>query len=240
MAVFAISDLHLSLHTPKPMDIFGPVWENHAEKLEQNWRSAVTEDDVVLMPGDTSWAIRLSDAVPDLDFVAGLPGRKALIRGNHDYWWQRQATSRLNREYGPGMVFLQGMSVMLGDIGVTGTRGWRVETEYAGLDINKTPQMPQGQSEKILQRELEYLQRGLSSIPEDVRLKIALLHYPPFDERLQPNEFGKMLAEHAVDIVLYGHIHLGLGNWFDGDLGGVRHRLVSADMVNFSPQIIVP
>jgi hypothetical protein len=289
MAIYAISDLHLSLASPKPMDIFGPAWENHAEKLRRNWERVVTDADTVLMPGDLSWAMRFSEAEPDLSFVANLPGTKILIRGNHDYWWHRQATSRIQRIVDRNMIFLQGTSVMVGDVGVTGTRGWRLDWETAGGENGRKGEWEKGragdgetrgrgdkesrgqdapsplegeetgthgapsplegegrgegdnpQSKKVLARELAYLERGIQSIPESAKCRIVMLHFPPFDERLQPNEFARMLTRHSVDILVYGHVHAGLGLWLDGVVDGVRYYMVSADIVKFTPQLILP
>jgi len=260
MSIYAISDLHLSLANPKPMDIFGPAWVNHPEKLRENWDAVVTDADIVLLPGDLSWAMRLPEAKPDLDFVAERPGRKILIRGNHDYWWQRQATSRIQRIVDRNLTFLQGTSVVMDGAGITGTRGWRVDwearghgwergrvgewgngrqTSHASRITHYEPENPQS-DERILQRELAYLERGLQSIPESASPKIAMLHFPPFDERLQPNEFAHLLTEYSVDILVYGHVHIGLGGWLEGMADGVRYCMVSADVVDFVPQLIVP
>ena len=261
MAIYAISDLHLSLASPKPMDIFGPAWTDHAEKIRRNWDSAVRDEDVVLLPGDLSWAMRYPDAIPDLDFIADRPGLKVLTRGNHDYWWQRRATSRMQRTFDRNVIFLQGTSTMIGDIGITGTRGWRLDPESwhqappspvvgrgAGGEGGSPPSPVVGRGaggegssdSRILERELNYLERGLQSIPETARLKIVMLHYPPFDERLKPNEFAHLLTRYSVDIVVYGHIHVGLGSWLEGEVDGVRYHMVSADIVDFTPQLIVP
>lgn len=235
MAIFGISDLHLSFANPKPMDIFGPAWEDHAEKIRRNWTNVVSQSDTVLLPGDLSWAMRLPEAMPDLNFVADLPGNKVLIRGNHDYWWHRKQTTKLQREIDRNMVFLQGTSTMIGDVGVTGTRGWRVDWETRGGE-GATGRVGDGE---ILARELTYLENGLKSIPPSATLKIALLHFPPFDERLQPNDFARLLVDYSVDILVYGHVHLGLGNWLEGPVDGVQYHLVSADMIDFKPKLIV-
>lgn len=234
MAIFGISDLHLSFSNPKPMDIFGPAWEDHAEKIRRNWTDVVSQSDTVLLPGDLSWAMRLTEAMPDLNFVADLPGNKVLIRGNHDYWWHRQQTSKLQREVDRNMTFVQGTSTMVGDIGVTGTRGWRIDWE-SRQDVPLT-----NHESRITERELTYLENGLKSIPPSATLKIALLHFPPFDERLKPNDFARLLKEYSVDILVYGHVHLGLGNWLEGPVDGVQYHLVSADVIDFKPKLLVP
>ncbi len=242
MAIYAISDLHLSLSKPKPMDIFGAAWENHAEKLRSNWESLVRPDDVVLMPGDLSWGMRLSEARPDLRFVDELPGRKVLVRGNHDYWWNRKATSRIQREVDHSFTFLQGTSITVGSVGITGTRGWREDSDArGGMPADGGPEEPvdREQAQKIFHRELRYLEAGIQSIPGSVSTRIAMLHYPPFDEKLQPNEFAEMLSRHSFDALVYGHVHLGTGNWVEGLVGGVRYHMVSADVVDFVPQLIL-
>lgn len=244
MAIYAISDLHLSFAQPKPMDMFGPAWTNHPERIRANWEKVVKEDDTVLMPGDLSWAMRLPEAMPDLDFVADLPGRKILIRGNHDFWWDRRATTRIQRVVDKSFLFLQGTSVVIDEVGVTGTRGWRLDWEAraGGAPGHGRPAGPvdDDKSARILQREMVYLENGLRSIPDSVSARIAMLHFPPFDEHLQPNEFAELLSRYSVDVLVYGHVHLGLGGWLEGIVQGVRYYMVAADVVGFVPQPILP
>jgi uncharacterized protein len=244
MAIYSISDLHLSFAQPKPMDIFGFAWREHAEKLRSNWDRLVLPTDIVLIPGDLSWALRLSEAMPDIAFLHERPGRKILIRGNHDYWWSRQSTSRLQRIVDMGITFLQGTSVVVDGVGITGTRGWRIDWETGmrcGSDVGRSDDPPDpGEHDKIYHRELAYFEKGLRSIPDTVKTRIAMLHIPPFDEQLQPNEFARLLTKYRVDYLVYGHIHIGLGKWLEGDVGGVTYRIVSADVVDFTPQIIIP
>ena len=232
MAIYAISDLHLSFADPKPMDIFGEVWEDYTERLCLNWDRMVAPGDIVLLPGDLSWALRFDDAAPDLAFIAERPGRKILTRGNHDYWWHRDATSRIQRASDSSLTFLQGNSIVFDDVGITGARGWR-------QDWDVTPGSGADQDDKIYRRELAYLEKGLRSIPESVRTRIVMLHFPPFDESLKPNDFAHMLREYSVDHLVYGHIHLGLGEWIDGDVLGVQYHMVSADIVDFMPRLII-
>lgn len=227
MIIYAIADLHLSFANPKPMDIFGPHWKDHPGKIARSWDEIVTPEDVVLIAGDTSWALKLPDAMPDLEYIAARPGRKILIRGNHDYWWGRQSTSKIQRMLDPSIKLLQGTSYVADGVGIAGTRGWRLE------DYNL-----EGAAEgdiKIFERELAYLRRGLESIPEGVSTKIAMLHYPPFDMGLKLNEFGSLLEEYQVDILVYGHIHKGTGSYLCGDIGSVRYHLASVDYTDFKP-----
>ena len=244
MAIYAISDLHLSLSQPKPMDIFGPTWENHAEKIKANWHNTVGPDDLVLMPGDLSWAVRLSEARSDLRFVDELPGRKILVRGNHDYWWNRKATSRIQRAVDRSLTFVQGTPVVIGSVGITGTRGWREDWDARGAGMAGHGEAPRDvdeeQAARIFQRELQYLENGLRALPDSVSVRIAMLHYPPFDEKLQPNAFAEILSRYSVDALVYGHVHLGIGHWLEGVVDGVRYFMVSADVVDFVPQLVLP
>lgn len=227
MNIYAISDLHLSFSNPKPMDVFGPHWKGHPEKIARFWDEMVAPEDVVLIAGDTSWALKLPDAMPDLEFIAVRPGRKFLIRGNHDYWWNRQATNKIQRMIDPSITLLQGTSKVIDGIGITGTRGWRLE------DYNL--EGPAEGNVKIFERELAYLQRGLESIPPDTPIKIAMLHYPPFDLGLKLNEFRDVLEQYSVDILVYGHIHKGTGAYLQGRVGDIEYYLVSVDHTGFKP-----
>lgn len=230
MSIFAISDLHLSFRNPKPMDIFGTDWKNHPQTIARNWDETVSQEDIVLISGDTSWAMKFEDAVPDLDFIAERPGRKILIRGNHDYWWGRQVTNKIQRQIDPSITLIQGTNIVLDGIGIAGTRGWRLEEgDHDGSESDS----------RISQRELAYLDRALSTLPEDVHTKIVMLHYPPFNVRLEPNEFRNILDKYSVDIVVYGHVHKGTGLYLEGDVDGIKYYLASADHINFAPLRII-
>lgn len=223
MTIYAISDLHLSHASEKPMHIFGEHWKDHAERIAANWDSIVRPEDVVIVAGDHSWALRFEQAKPDIDFIAARPGRKLLIRGNHDYWWRREATNKIRAQMPAGIELVHGNAVLVDGIGITGTRGWRVELEEdqdAGDD-------------KVLRRELMYLERGLKQIPQHVTKKIVALHYPPFNADLEPNAFADLLQKYQVDLVVYGHVHTGY--YLEGNVDGIEYRLVSADHVNFTP-----
>lgn len=229
MAVFAISDLHLSFGNPKPMDIFGEQWADHPGRIAAAWDSTVGRDDIVLLPGDHSWAMRISEAMPDLEYIASRPGNKVMVRGNHDYWWNRQATSKIQKMVDPSITLLQGSSVVVGRIGIAGTRGWR-------LGDPESPEDEQADL-KIYERELTYLERALKTLPEDLDLKIAMLHYPPFTPDLEPNDFAAVLEAHSVNILVYGHLHSG--PFLEGDVGGIQYHLVAADRIGFAPRLIV-
>jgi uncharacterized protein len=226
MPIYAISDLHLSLSGEKPMDIFGDVWRDHAERIAANWDAIVSPEDTVLLAGDHSWALRFEDAKRDLDYIAARPGHKVLIRGNHDYWWRREATARIQKQLPYDMTLLHGHAIVVEGVGITGTRGWRVELE----------EDPDAGDSKVMMRELAYLERGLAEIPQDVSSKIVMLHYPPFNADLEPNAFADVLQAHNVDILIYGHIHTGY--YLQGNIHGIEYKLVSADHVDMRPVLI--
>lgn len=222
MAIFAIGDLHLSFSDPKPMDIFGEHWCEHEQRMADNWDSLVAPDDTVLVAGDVSWALKPEQAMADIEWIAKRPGNKVMIRGNHDYWWRRESTNRLQKNMPPGIILLQGHAMPVGDVWVAGTRGWRLEEN-------------EQQVEKIMQRELVYLDRALSEIPDQV-YTIVLLHYPPFDQNLAANAFHTLAKKYRADRIVYGHIHGG--EILEGDVDGISYICVSADQVGFTPVLI--
>ena len=227
MAVFGISDLHLTIANPeKDMAIFGELWKNHTEKLLHNWNRIVSEEDVILVSGDISWALRYEEAEKDIDFLKRLKGTKIFVRGNHDYWWRRKASSKINSHTPDNMIFLQGKAVCINDIWFTGTRGWRIENGTSKEN-----------SLKIFDRESEYLREGLRSIPSDSKYKIAMLHFPPFDEDFKFNVFAQILREYKVDMLVYGHIHMG--EYMDGNINGVEYKYTSADFLDFNPRLLI-
>ena len=224
MSIYAISDLHLSLSNPKPMDIFGDIWQNHEKKIAENWDRIVGCEDTVLVAGDHSWALKLEDAILDLHYVAQRPGRKILIRGNHDYWWRRESTSRIQSQIHESIYLMHGRGIVVDNIGITGTRGWRIE---------ETAESDQPGNSRVMQRELMYLERGLKEIPGDVEKKIVMLHYPPFNSDLEPNKFTDLLHSYNVDVLIYGHIHTGA--YLEGNINGIEYKLVSVDHTDFCP-----
>ena len=198
MKVFAISDLHLSINSNKPMDIFGPVWENYLDKIEQSWNKLVSDDDVVLISGDISWAMKLNDAIPDLNYISQFKGKKIILRGNHDYWWS--SISGVRSVLKPNMFAIQNDAIKIGDTIFCGTRGWTVpETTH------KTPD-----DEKIYNREV--IRLGLS-LQDAKRLQqnnekiIVMMHYPPFNSKMEDNEFTNLIEQYGVKTVVYGHLH---------------------------------
>ncbi len=227
MNIYAISDLHLSLAVNKPMDVFGPEWINHSEKLRKNWDKCISDGDIVLVPGDISWALNEKEAIPDLDFISQRPGIKILVRGNHDYWWKRQSTNRLRKIVPSNIILLHRNGIVFENIGIAGTRGWRFEN---ACDFNDS-----AKQHKLIEREIGHLEVSLKAIAES-KVKIVMLHYPPFNTDLSPTPFADMLRINKVDILVYGHIHSG--EYLEGDIGGVQYIFAASDKLNFSPRLI--
>ncbi|MDR1536062.1 MAG: metallophosphoesterase [Planctomycetota bacterium] len=242
--LFAISDIHLSFSRPKPMGIFGPDWEGHPALLESNWRRLVGRNDLVLLAGDISWGMRLPEALPDLEWLADLPGHKILIRGNHDYWWQSPA--KLATLELPGIHFVQNNHFLLDGIAVGGTRLW--DFPFAKWEIhadNKTPAFPvehgkgrKEDPEQIRARELIRLEMSLSSFPSRAKFRLVMTHYPPLGENGIATPLTERINSHDVDYCVFGHIH-GLGRnpgpGADCRIGKTRYILTACDHLKQSP-----
>ncbi len=224
MNVYAISDFHLSINNPKPMNIFGPVWDNYLEIIERDWAEKVTEDDVVLISGDLSWAMKIEDAKADIDYIGALKGHKIIIRGNHDYWWK--SISAVRAMLPNGMYAVQNDALKIGNIIVCGTRLWSTPE----------PNRQMAEADKIIyDRELIRLRMSLDAAAklrgEDDRL-VVMLHYPPFNSTFSATVFTDAIAEYSPDAVVYGHLHGTSGRVCRKlAIGGVPYYLTSCDLV---------
>ncbi len=231
MRIFGISDLHLSFSSDKPMDVFGDHWRGHADKMATAWDAMVGADDVVLCPGDLSWAMKLEGAAPDLGWIGARPGRlKILTRGNHDYWWS--AIGKVRAALPVGVVALQNDAVDLGDVVVCGSRLW---TCPGALDWDS-------HDEKIYVREVERLKLSLEAGHKLAagRPLIAAIHYPPFDKQQGGTAYSALLEQFGVAVCVYGHLHGRRAHRtaFEGDRGGVRYHLIACDHLAFSPVVV--
>jgi hypothetical protein len=221
--IYAIADLHFSGKQDKPMGVFGAHWENHQEKIIENWKEVVKSSDIVLIPGDISWAMYLKEAMSDLEIIHKLPGKKILLRGNHDYWWEK--IKHLNSLY-ENMMFLQNNSFCLDSHCIAGTRGWICPGSKNFTDNDF----------KIYQREIIRLELSLKSIKE-LKDVIVMMHYPPFNEKNEDSGFIEVLQKYNVKKVVYGHLHdtYSFNNTIIGEKWGIDFQLVSADYLEFSP-----
>jgi predicted phosphohydrolase len=236
MRFFAISDLHLSFTSNKPMDKFGQHWYLHHEKIERSWRAEVNEDDIVLIPGDHSWAMKLDEALPDLQWIAALPGTKVMGKGNHDLWWHSLA--RLEGLGLPATRWLQNNAMIFADVGIVGTRGWSFPR---GGDSEEDQQ-----DEKIYRRELERLKLSYQALAQqrkktgaEISRVICMLHYPPLLADRRDTEFTRLMEENGTDVCVYGHMHLSHKHRvFRGAQNGIRYDVVSCDFNDFAPLLI--
>ena len=225
MNVYAISDLHLSATADKPMDVFGGNWEGHFEKIKSDWLSVVKEDDIVLISGDISWAMKLADALVDLRSLAPLPGKKVFIRGNHDYWWN--GISKL-RAAAPdeSFYFLQTDAVKIGEFVFIGSRGWACpgSPDYTEQD------------QKLYLREAERFRLAIADgekLAEEGDKKVALIHYPPFSLKNGETLFTEIFENGGVEKVVCGHIHGAAYFPLKTEKNGVEYILASCDKVGF-------
>lgn len=239
MAIYALGDTHLGFAVDKPMDIFGPLWAGHPGPLFQNWEATVAPEDIVLVPGDISWGMTLPEAEVDLRELDRLPGRKFMIQGNHDYWWE---SLKKMRELGFATVeFIQNDAILLppgavpgveGSVAVCGTRGWITPGDRSWNE-------DEAHNLKIYMREVGRLKMSLDAGRKaGAERFLAMLHYPPVAEDHQPTEFTELLEGYGgVLTCIYGHLH-GPGSKyraFQGEHNGVAYHLVACDAIDFTP-----
>ena len=223
MAIFVVGDLHLSLGGDKPMDVF-EGWEGYLPKLEANWRTLISPQDTVILAGDTSWAMKLEDTKTDFAFIQNLPGQKWLLKGNHDYWWTtaRKMERYLTENGFDTMHILHNNACMVGDYALCGTRGWLFDAGEA-------------HDEKVMNREIGRLRMSLDAAEPGLE-KLVFLHYPPVYTGTSAPEIVATLKEYSIRTCYYGHLH---GNAIryavQGDVDGIRYKLVSADGLKFCP-----
>ena len=223
MKIYAISDLHLSINNPKPMDIFGPVWDNYLQDIESDWASKVGQDDIVLIPGDISWAMKFEDSLADLDYIGRFSGKKILLRGNHDYWWK--SISVLREHLPMGMYAVQNDAIRFDGVVICGTRGWTVPEQD-----HKTEQ-----DKKIFDREVIRLQLSLDNAKQKMQpgdKLVCMMHYPPYNSRYEQSEFTRLLEEYGVDVCVFGHIHsYNKAQKLTHEMNGIKYYLTSCDLV---------
>ena len=228
MSIFVIGDLHLSFNNPKPMDIFGEKWSGHEEKVKDNWIKNVTDKDLVILPGDFSWEMRLADAKLDFEYLNNLPGKKLLLKGNHDYWWTTVTSMRrfLKENDFTSIDFLYNNSYEYEDKIICGTRGWNIAEE---------------EDRKIIDRELLRLELsikdGIEKFGADKEI-IVFMHYPPITKMKmlseEEYEFVNLMKKYNVERCYYGHLHgESIQEAIEGNIEGIEFKLISADGLEF-------
>lgn len=224
IAVYTIADLHLSLGGDHSMDVF-PGWAGYVDRIAQNWRELVAPEDTVVLPGDLSWGMSLEEALPDFIYLQALPGRKILLKGNHDYWWttRRKMESFFSAHGLNSLEILNNNSVLVDGIAVCGSRGWLFETGEAFDD-------------KIIHREALRLEASIQEAQKTGGEPVAFLHYPPvYGESISP-QILEVLQKYGIRRCYYGHIHASGCRWaVQGQAYGIQFQLVSSDYLKFRP-----
>lgn len=231
MALFTIADLHLACSVEKPMDVFGGRWQGYMEKIQRNWRAVVGAEDTVVVGGDFSWGIDFKQSLADFQYLARLPGRKILLKGNHDLWWNtaKKMNEFLAQNALTDIAFLHNNCFFYGDIAICGTRGWFYEEDFKECH-----------DEKIFRRELGRLETSLklgrAGNPAEI---LCFLHYPPVYANFRCGEIIDLLHQYGVKRCIYGHLHSESRRWaVEGVQEGIEFRLVSGDHVDFMPQLL--
>ena len=228
MALFAIADTHLSLSTNKSMNVFSG-WDDYVERLERHWRELITDEDTVVIPGDVSWGMNLKQAQADFAFLNSRPGKKLILKGNHDYWWttRRQMDLFFEQNGFDTLRIVHNDAVVVEDkYAVCGTRGWFFDAEE---DADKL----------VLLREAGRLRTSIQAAKATGLRPVVFLHYPPRYADQTCDEILAVLQEEGITDCYYGHVHSnGIRLAVQGEIDGIRYRLISADALHFCPTLI--
>ncbi|MCB1114692.1 MAG: metallophosphoesterase [Chlamydiia bacterium] len=245
MKVWAIADLHLAVSTPgKEMDFFGGAWVDYTRKIEENWRAVVAPEDLVLIPGDISWAMKLDKAIIDLEWIDKLPGTKLLSKGNHDLWWS--SINRVREVLPPSIHVLHNDAFNWHGWTIGGARLWDTPeynyADYVNFKENPHAKVEPGDSaqvEKIFSRELDRLEMSLKKLSPDADRRVAMIHYPPIGADLKPSRTSAILEKYDIDTCVFGHVHeVTPGAVPLGEARGVTYHMVSADYLKFKPLLL--
>ncbi|MCI8617597.1 MAG: serine/threonine protein phosphatase [Clostridia bacterium] len=225
MAIYTIGDLHLSFNADKPMNIFGENWQNYEEKIRKDWMLNVKPEDVVILPGDFSWAMYLEETEKDFKFINDLPGKKILLKGNHDYWWTTITSMRryIKEKDFENIDFLYNNSYEFENKIIVGTRGWTLSDEQEDIRLTKR---------EIDRFELS-IKDGISKYGEHKEI-IAFLHYPPVTQKYMNTDYIKLMKKYNIKRCFYGHLHSSsIHDAIEGSINGIELKLVSSDGLNF-------
>ncbi len=246
MSIWTLSDLHLAISKPsKDMGFFGPSWEGYMEKIKDNWLTFIRPEDLVLIPGDISWAMTLEEAKVDLSWIDNLPGVKLILKGNHDYWWA--SSSKMKMAMPPSIHFIYNNAFNWKGVTIGGSRLWDT-TEYrfsSFIEYKENPKEKKGPSapevdQKVFQKELERLRSSLKELDPKASLRIAMVHYPPIGADLADSAVSAILEEFRIDVCVFGHLHSVLkGSLPFGTKNGIRYVFASCDYLEFKPVCIL-
>lgn len=226
MSIFGISDLHLPLGADKPMDIFRG-WDDYVERIENNWCKMITDYDYVVIPGDISWALKLSETYNDFKFIDKLPGKKIILKGNHDLWWStmNKMNTFLEENNFNSISFIHNSCYEIGEYAICGSRGWF-------FDDNSTA------SKKVILREATRLDVSIKTAKELNKTPLVFLHYPVCFNNQVCEELFEVLQKHEIKDVWHGHIHGSGKQYITSEYMGICFHLISCDCINFSPILI--
>ena len=241
MRIFAISDLHLSLSCPeKDMSVFGPNWEDYQEKIKTHWQSIVKDEDLVLIAGDISWAMRLDQACIDLEFIHSLNGSKVISKGNHDYWWSSR--TKVKKILPSSIQAVHHNAIDIDNVSICATRfGDSLDFNFDSIvDVNPSQikQQDPKEKEKIYIRELNRLEIALKELNQSAAIKIAMVHYPPISLDLKDNPATRLLEKYQVNFCVFGHLHNVKKGTYFGTKNNVHYMFTSCDYLNFTPILI--
>ena len=229
MSMYTIGDLHLSFKENKPMSIFGDNWENHEEKIKKDWIEKVKAEDLVILPGDFSWATYLEDTDEDFKYLNELPGKKILLKGNHDYWWTTLKSMRrfIEENEFENIDFLYNNAYLYKNYILAGTRGWNQTEDQEDKRLF---------AREVLRLELS-IKKGIEEFGEDKEI-IIFTHYPPISKNKvlqhETNDMIEMMKKYNVKQCYYGHLHgASINDAFEGEYKGIDFKLVSADGLDF-------
>lgn len=236
MALYAMADTHLSGSVPKSMEVFGRRWVGYTDKIEKRWRALITDNDTVVIPGDVSWATSLVEAAEDFRFLAALPGKKLIGKGNHDFWWTtvKKLHEFLNSIGAENIEFLYNNAYRVEDKIVCGTRGWFVE-EGKQRSVNPVDY------DKLVSREAQRLEHGLTeavSLRQGNEEIFVFLHFPPVFDSFVCREIVDVLHKYDVRHCYYGHIHGAYNTPATADFEGIRLTNIAADYLDFYPLLV--
>ncbi len=225
MAIYTIADLHLSFNTNKPMNIFGENWQNYEEKIKQDWQKKVKPEDTIILPGDFSWATYLDETYKDFEFINNLPGKKILLKGNHDYWWTTVTNMRkyIEEKDFKNIDFLYNNSYQIEDKIIAGTRGWNISDDQE--DIRLT-------NREVARLEIS-IKDGLSKYGNNKEI-VVFMHYPPLTKNYINTGYTKMMKKYNIKKCYYGHLHANsILEAIEGNIDGIKYKLVSSDGLDF-------
>lgn len=223
MKIYSISDLHLDVNNSKPMDIFGPVWKDYLDSIIDDWNKKVKDDDIVILAGDFSWAMKLNEVEKDFQFLNNLNGTKIIIRGNHDYWWS--SLTKVREKLPQNVYALQNDAIKIDEYIFCGNRGWLIPEGKFNTEENQ----------KLYAREViraDLSLKAAKKLQTNNEKIIFITHYPPFNNKVEPSEYTRLIEENGVNIVVFGHLH-GYVNpkMLYNEINGVKYYLTSCDAV---------